>query len=546
MPFFEEAALKANTENGKGWLRKALHPPGTKDPTYNGYPDMSNRPLIHQEYRLNNEFFYSQVNSESDMLILHSPSVMNPFYVSYNNPSLPGSYDGTNSWQVNFPNDQLDQDSVVKEFGQYRQAYRSVTEQLDATAFNNAGMNYVAQFSPSTYIITVGDAVIKMAAAGNLKKFAPMFAKLNPDMSKLIAKILILFHNQTFNAETDPPHKAFKKEYEVDRIELETLRQSINLTIYAVQVVNLARPILQPSDLTNLSTKAYTARATEGAFIVSQINDNSNKWCNVRAGLYRGNASYNPGLMISMYEQTYENGTTFLYPFVKNQTNDFVYDVEWGTWTWSYSYYVGITPPTAGLVQPKVNFKTIIGIEISPTNRSILNPSATAPALYDPTALTTYCVISQSKQDGMPASMNFGGLGAMLAGTVINKGVDVMAKAIGGADSSKNELGKIEQSLANTETNGTAETPVMSGKISRPSMRDNTGAVMGSSSLSDRFSRMSVKPRQRRRSTSRARSVNRSKSRNRSYSRRRSTSRYRSSSRYRKPKKHNKKSSKRK
>jgi hypothetical protein len=52
MSYYDSTLLKTNTENGKDWLVKYLHPPTDKGNSYNGYPDKSTVSTIHTEYRL--------------------------------------------------------------------------------------------------------------------------------------------------------------------------------------------------------------------------------------------------------------------------------------------------------------------------------------------------------------------------------------------------------------------------------------------------------------------------------------------------------------
>lgn len=499
--WFDQAALKANTINGKGWLAKVLHPPGTKDPTYNGYPDTSTRPLVHQEYRLNFEDFKHQDNAPNDMLILHAPSILNVSFYSANNPGKSGAISDENRWALFQTNDQLSVPTMISEFGQYRPAYRSTTEQLDATAFNNAGMHYVAQISPSTYKLTLGQAIFRMASAGNLKDHAKLFASTFPDTTKYVSKCLAAFSNPKYDHDSPINHKnrVNLTEAEIDPDTLANLRASMTINNTTVQVVVLGRPILQPSDITGVSPKSYTARATEGAFIVNQINEPTNRWCNVGGGYVQKNND-NKGY-ICMYEYISPNLSSLgeygvIVPFNQQSTTDFVYDVEWGAWSWALSYYTGLSASSSA-GNPTINFKTVIGAEISPAVRSILNPNATAPALFDPTALETYAILSQVRQDGMPASFNaMGAILGALAPSLIGGGIKAVAQAIGGSDSTKAHTSMIEKNLANeaseanNEKSGVTNTGAM---FSDPSMaikpKHNGRSSM---SMNDRFSSMSM------------------------------------------------------
>jgi hypothetical protein len=403
--YFEESMLNADTENGKDWLRKALHPPGAKGVSYNGYPDRSVTPAVHFEYRLNTEIFHpafdGNFNPTKNMLMLHSPSFLTPHFVA----NTIDDAGGENQWAVLQSNDQLDVSSMMSEMGKVQTEYRSETIEYDANGFNNSGMCYVAQFNPGTAILSARDVISRWAeekhpdGSTSLEKYATKLEKDYPyvhDIIKHIAK------NKSI------------QDYRFDNTPVAASGQQF-------QVVSLGRSITQPSDLTMLSPKSYTARSTEGAFIVHQINENTNKWCNVRSGAFtNGVTRIDRPLLLCCYETYNLNGSTSIRPFYDNASSgNFVYDVEWPSWSWALSFWVGMQPGAAGGSPPLLNIKTVHGIAITPVIRGILNPAVTNASLYDAKALNTYAVITQTRQDGMPSRFNvLGAIGGAIAASM--------------------------------------------------------------------------------------------------------------------------------
>jgi len=436
--YFEESALKANTENGKDWLRKALHPPGAKGTSYNGYPDKSVIPAIHQEYRLDWEGFLPSLDDNKSMLLLHCPSFINLLFHAGYTQSYPLGND--NVWQLAQSNDQVSQISVAGEMGKVQAAYMSETLQYDATGFNNSGMVYSAQFSPSVYTLNLTTVIRKLHKQGVLDKFMPEFVKAFGEDMKTAHKLI-----------TQKIKRVSTDDFEmINDNDFWNVGQPLPITTQMVQIVQLGRPITQPTDISMLSPKKYTARSTEGAFIVHQTNEDFNKWCSVRTGTFVNGSSFvSKPLIVCCYETVDDNGIAYLFPF--RDGGGLVFDVEWPNWTWAYTLFTGMQPGAAGGSPPQVNIKTIRGIAIAPTPRSILNASTVSPALYDPQALQTYSVITQSRQDAMPAEYNM--LGSLLGGSgiavpLMSSTISSISDAITGADAPKAEKKKVSAELA--------------------------------------------------------------------------------------------------
>ena len=436
--YFTESALKANTENGKDWLRKAIHPPSAKGVSYNGYPDKSVIPAIHQEYRLDEEAFIPCEDEPSTMLLLHCPGFLHVMFAALHCKKRPldpiAGQD--NVWILAQTNDQLSPKSIASEMGKVQTAYGSVTMQYDATGFNNSGMVYSAQFSPSIYTLSLAEVLRRFHKQGHLDKHVPIlekhYGKQIRDLAKMVSQssknrddFEIIFNDNSLNSPS-------------------------GISTVTVQIVNLGKAITQPTDISMLSPKKYTARSTEGAFIVHQTAEDYNKWCKVLTGSYNsGKSDDAKPLMLCLYESIDDNDISYLFPFQATNAgvaNNYVYDVEWPNWTWAYTMFTNMQAGAAGGKPPMVNFKTIRGIAISPTIRSLLNASCVAPALYDPQALQTYTVITQSRQDAMPASFNMAGEAISAVATalpLIGSSVKAVTNAIAGADAKKDEVKQI-------------------------------------------------------------------------------------------------------
>lgn len=425
MPYYDSSLLKANTQNGRDWLAKVLHPPTEKGTSYNGYPGKSVIPVVHAEYRLPYEGLpvaAVQGSNTNTVLFLHTPGVMYPTFIA-------NRLDGDNpAFTQLLVNNQLDANTVVANFGKYRKAYQSVTEQYDATAFNKNGMRYTAQFSPTTYIMTLaaGLAALKRQKSKHLKSIAKSLCDQHPHLAE---------HIKNHVADEDDDYDVLSP-------------RSVPLTVFAFQVVKLDRPVTTPADITMLSPKSSTSRSEEGGFVVHQMNSETNEFKSIRNYSFIEGAT--PGtttkLLLCLYEYTSDASglTTYLEPFQpiypdNPVTRTYIYDLEWCDWTWCYSMYTGAS---AGASPLNINLKYIQGIEIAPITKSVLNSQTAPAALYDPVAIDSYTVITQSRQDSMPASYNAMGLSA-----IVNSVAPTLLKPVAEALVGKDNKPEVKQTV---------------------------------------------------------------------------------------------------
>lgn len=417
--YYDSALIKGNTENGKDWLRKYLHPPGDRGMSYNGYPDKSVIPAIHAEYRLAAEIQPETIVtnygnwSPNTLIMLRAPGLLYPAFFGQN---LSTEDFG---WKELYRNTQLSTASVLANFGKQRQAYGSVTAQYDTTDFANAGMVYHAQFSPTVYSLTLVELTTML-------KDKKVYSK---GLHKHLAN---LTQGATVDGFVDPT---------VDP-------RAIGLNTQKFQVVKLGASLVNPTDITMMSPKSYTARATEGLFSVNQCNEDTNQWKSVAPFIFQNGVTPLGAtqLIRCLYEVTSSvDGRTYLEGFT-DIANAIVTDVEWSDWTWSYTAFVGLTPSGGTVNAGSINFKEIQGYEVAPVSRSILNSQTSNPALYDPTAIESAVIITQSRQDGMPSEYNIAGLSSVISSIAPSMAKNV-ANAISGADSTKSEKKEIEQEI---------------------------------------------------------------------------------------------------
>lgn len=486
MTYYDAALLKSNTPNGHDWLAKAIHPPSAKGQAYNGYPDKSVIPVVHAEYRLAYEglpIAGVQGNNTNTILFLQSPGILNPIFhaevLDGNNPEFTRT----------LANTQIDPNTVIQNFGKTRVAFQAETFQYDSSAFNENGMMYSAQFNPTTYIMTLGQglATLRKQKSKHLPAMMKHFKQLYPHLHDHI--------NQHGLGSDD------------DEFDVLTPR-SLPISPQVFQVVKLDRPIIAPSDITMLSPKSYQSRSKEGGFVVHQVSQDTNAFKSVRVGRYSGGASVTPtNLMLCMYEYQDAN-TTYLEPFLPYtpMSNDFISDIEWSDWSWSYTMFTGCQPPATGVSPLNINIKFIQGIEIAPVPRSVLNSQTMPPALYDPIALDSYTIITQARQDCMPAAMNTLGSLASAASSILPSLVPSVVNAItnnAGPDTKKEVKADTATVLkeANVANNETTDVVANNAPPLRMMVKPNLGAIKRSGgrtnrTLNERFTRRKTPTRQ--------------------------------------------------
>lgn len=405
---FTEDLIQASTVNGDAWLRKYLHPPGTKTASYNGYPDTSVTPCVHVEWRI--QTTADKNTAAGKRIYLITPGLFAPMFYSYGLPSQ--TAEGVNQWRRVETNDQIEQVDILRNYSRGRLAYYSHTIQHDCTGFNDQGMVHVAQFNPGVQMYTAFTllrSVMDRNMLGSVKKILKHMTKLfsRDDMLRLVDE---LKHHPKVAKLTGAGFDlgAFVRGF--DDFEVLGAPKSASVDGYIFQVVELGRSIEQSTDVTMLSPTFYTERAVEGAFIVQKVNEPINGFVNMAAGRYRDGASTQK-MLYCLYE-TADNGNNPIMEFFTTEDgSDLSYDVPWGPWSWSYVYFDGIQTERTELQQaPVQQFKMVQGWEFNPMPRTITNSLTCMSAGYDPKALTTAAILVQSVMDASAAKYNTGGL----------------------------------------------------------------------------------------------------------------------------------------
>lgn len=482
--YYDQALIAGRTESGKDWLRTYVHPPSTKPGTaYNGYPDRSTVPTVQSFYKLVKEAApYAISGQTTNIVILRSPGLLLPVYAATNIPNDPAS---ENIWVGLVGNTQIQQVDVVRNFGKLRLNAYSVTEELDATAFNNSGMVRTAQFSPSTYVVDVAQLTELLENQGREKDF------------KNIERIHGHFgdkYGDEFREWVE--HRGLAKKKGI-------APRAINANWRSFQVVRLGKPITQPDDITMLSPKSTTRRAVEGNFVVHQVTEDINTWQDLQPN--RGASGTADDFLVTCYEQTFYVGTTvtsYIEPFggLNDQLQE---EVPWGDWSWSISFYENINSSNGGA---KIDFKVVQHWEYTPLPGGFTNQFARQPALYDPDAINNGTIIMQARDDSLPAKYNSMGMMASIASAVapaLIKDVVSSALPLGGKKAAAAENALCSRKEANEKADG-------ENTLATASQMPNIGILRNmpyTGRLNTRFSAPARRPAPRRaRSQSRGRS----------------------------------------
>lgn len=390
--YYDPELITGDTENGKEWLSCYVHPPScTPGSTTGGYPDRSTIPSIQSFYKLVKEAAPYPIAGGKDILILQAPGLLNPVFAA--NFIGPHGASQQNGWFPIVQNTQVQGIDILRNFGRARLNAYSVTKELDATAFNNSGMLREAQFNPSVYIVDVGELLDILDLQGRPK---------DKEFARRVVDRYTRHHG-----------KQFTDWYEVRKTE----PRSVQANWSSIQIVDLGKPIAEPDDVTMLSPKSTSRRATKGSFMVHQINQDTNRYMALQPGNVEvaGNTSPNANLLLCAYQTTWYDTIgapiTYVESFELRGSEPEVdtYDIPWGDWSWGVCYLENINSSNGGAL---IDFKVVQRWQYTPKIGGFTNQFATAPPLYDPTAIKNGTIIKQAAQDSVEAKYN--SLGAMM------------------------------------------------------------------------------------------------------------------------------------
>lgn len=395
--YYDATILKHDTVNGHDWAVKTLHPPGAKGASYNGYPDKSVLSAIHSEYRQQFEKTPFTKDETTSCLLAFTPGLFYPLWAAGNVTN------GTsNTWRTPYENSQLARSDLGANFSKRRCAYKSTTVELDSTAFTNQGMAFVSEFHPSIDITSYDQALLKYTHC------------------KKSMKVL-----------KDCSDRCLKKEKEIrdkssnpdDFEDISAAPSPAQLSTRFVQIVKMGRVIKTPTDVTMCSPKSYTGRATEGIFAVQQVNEPTNDWRDLSQEQYKQGVSINganAGTYLTLYEQLDDAGAARLYYLADSDgtSDNYRGEVDLRGWSWKLVFFQNLVNGGTSGQNPLLAFKIIHGEEWAPSPRGFLNSLAMPPAIYDRQAIDSVSIVTQARQDALPAKYNSLGMLASVASSV--------------------------------------------------------------------------------------------------------------------------------
>jgi len=271
--------------------------------------------------------------------------------------------------------------------------YDSVTIYQDATAFNNAGMLYAAQFRPN--VTTIQDADL---APPLHVQFAAKYSSYKgyDEMLKM----------HTF---LNPPER--------NKGGFTSLFKTMDLKDASpgnsLQIINLGKIPTTGGELMMRSAKSVGDKAQEGAFIVKQFSEPAQTYKSIARTYNRIPGVVSQDNVFSCFEFIDGSGVYNISAFTSttgSNSPDFAwYDMTWGVAL--YDYTSTFNAPN-DYVAP-LCIKRIFGIEVQPVAGSILQPVAQTPPDYDVRALTKANSILRAKPDSLPAKAN--SLGSLIS-----------------------------------------------------------------------------------------------------------------------------------
>lgn len=337
-------------------------------------------------------------------------------------------------------NDAYDWDiQYGKDFAASRQAYKSTTFYLNATKNNNQGVVTTAKFKPS--IVNTYTAIQRSLGLNTDGHEGPLTLKGLIQCHKNAGHVATVQHlskilNDQISQDKNAPR--YVDDSDGYHVISPTPTPKIPMADYFCQIVNLgtipggnrSQPGLDqstwmtnvlPNDATqllNLSRKAASRLAQEGAFVVQGDSDDVNLFQSVPVNNVGGGATGFPqtnGLLVTLLcwvNPNISSGSLFYVPLldapIKTSGELQKYsDIPWNMSDWSWTLFDGLSTTNAeawGL--PYITVKTVTGWEAQPRNRSFSALVQRLLPLPDPDALEMAAGIHAQRPDSLPASAN--------------------------------------------------------------------------------------------------------------------------------------------
>ena len=335
-------------------------------------------------------------------------------------------------------NDAYDwQTQYARDFSSSRQAYKSTTFYLNATKNNNQGVVTTAKFKPS-----IVNSLSELARTFNIDlphDDAPMTLRNlirchkssgHKSAVQQLSKILD-DANMRNNLPTIPEDDGYQ-------VILPTQKNvTAPITDYFVQLFNMgtinngtvantgddqsnSMTGVLPTDATqllNLSRKAASRLAQEGAFVVQSDSDDVNLFTSVPINREDTNFPGKNGLLLTLLVwfnplSSGGVGTVNYVPLLDDSPRsgterEKFSDIPWNMSDWSWTLFDGLSTTNAeawGL--PYITVKTVTGWEAQPRTKSFAALVQRLLPLPDPDALEMAAGIHSQRPDSLPASAN--------------------------------------------------------------------------------------------------------------------------------------------
>lgn len=339
-------------------------------------------------------------------------------------------------------NDAYDwQNQYAQDFASCRQAYKSTTFYLNATKNNNQGVVTTAKFKPSiigsyevlskAFNINVGSFEGPITYQGLIKLFTNLGHK------HTVQQLQKMFEDNQSSRKPPASDDLDEDGYQV--LTSKSSRISGPAADFRMQLFNLGTMTntsistpgkdnsvwlnnILPNDATqllNLSRKAASRMAQEGAFVVQGDSDDVNLFQSVPCiGPEGANLSTAKGLyqtMLCWFDPNINPSAggsigiaRLLDAPIKSGVESFRYsDIPWNMSDWSWTLFDGLSTTNAdawGL--PYITVKTVTGWEAQPRNKSFASLVQRLLPLPDPDALEMAAGIHAQRPDSLPASAN--------------------------------------------------------------------------------------------------------------------------------------------
>lgn len=405
-----DQVLKYSSAAGKSWLTKYLHPPSSRDSSYAGYPDMNATQAVHMEHRLVDEQSIppdTQSTNTLGCVYLFVPGLLYPLL------RMPWTYGPMDydSVTVSVKNNNWTVQTILQNFTRVRPSYLSITAELDATAFNNTGTIYAAQFNPSVVRSTLPYTLLNYKIAD--EQIAQLETTFNLTQGTL-TEFIRSFTTKHYTLE-ETSGLVFDKEFLTRSIKLvsdnndEASVRAFNESV--IELVQIGKPINTPSDITMSSLSFYQAPLTAGVYSPLRINQPINDYKPIQAGdLANGGQlsrrlCYKGLLQVNVPGQ--EVGSVIILRDNPNPDGkrDFLTDIPYGNFSMMYFGIKNGTSTAAGM-PANLRIKIIQGFEFTAQPGSAFNSFLTAPPPYDFEAINQAALITNERSDCYPASAN--------------------------------------------------------------------------------------------------------------------------------------------